>query len=374
MRPALIKGLKIAGIVFNALAAIFTIMAAYGGAVNPETSAVPQLLALSFPLWVILTLLLLILNLIYWRKAAIIQGATILICLGPLWGLCPLNLFNTRITPENQNRSFTLMTYNVYGFTDYRDGSWKTVPEGPAKFNPTLSYVLQQRDSIVFFQEVCGKIKHNSPEFIDEQVDSIHALYPYSLFYDLRSGALSHFPFKPLENKDSGIPDLSGNFQAMVAEIQGHRTLLVNVHLESNMLTQEDKDVFHQLTNGEKTSMTDVRTHLLRKLKKGSLLRVKEAQRVRQLIDSAGIENVIVAGDFNDVVDSHPMRIIAGDDFKSAFSKAGFGPVITYHAWRFWFHIDHVLYRGDMEAVDFKVDHFGRSDHYPVEVTFLWNK
>ena len=160
----------------------------------------------------------------------------------------------------------------------------------------------------------------------------------------------------------------------MVAEIQGHRTLLVNVHLESNMLTQEDKDVFHQLTNGEKTSMTDVRTHLLRKLKKGSLLRVKEAQRVRQLIDSAGIENVIVAGDFNDVVDSHPMRIIAGDDFKSAFSKAGFGPVITYHAWRFWFHIDHVLYRGDMEAVDFKVDHFGRSDHYPVEVTFLWNK
>ena len=45
---------------------------------------------------------------------------------------------------------------------------------------------------------------------------------------------------------------------------------------------------------------------------------------------------------------------------------------ITYHANRFWFRIDHILYKGNMEARWLERLHNKSSDHYPLLVRFAW--
>ena len=81
-----------------------------------------------------------------------------------------------------------------------------------------------------------------------------------------------------------------------------------------------------------------------------------------------------MAGDFNDIQGSYALRTILGDgDMHDAYAENAFGPTITYHGNRFYFRIDHVLYRGDMEAVDIERGDTPSSDHYPLLTTFVMN-
>ena len=57
-----------------------------------------------------------------------------------------------------------------------------------------------------------------------------------------------------------------------------------------------------------------------------------------------------------------------------AYAQNAFGPTITYHGNRFYFRIDHVLYGGDMEAVDIERGDVPSSDHYPLLTTFVFDE
>ena len=58
---------------------------------------------------------------------------------------------------------------------------------------------------------------------------------------------------------------------------------------------------------------------------------------------------------------------------RDAYTDSAFGPTITYIDSRFYFHIDQILYRGDMRAVGIERGNIKSSDHYPLIATFLWN-
>lgn len=377
-KDTLLKILNIACYIGNGLLALITLLSGYGGAVNPETSTIPAILAMTFPLWLALTIIILIINLFVSRRMAIIQGVTVLLCIGPILNFCPLNISSSKMTPEEQERSFTFMSYNVYGLLDYKNpsspkDSTKLRKEvGEDRSNPTMSYILKQNLDIICLQEFYMDISPKSQLFSRALYDSICDRYPYKV----RGAANAIFSKYPIYSVPVKQPDDPTAFYlAAVVEIQGHKTLVVSAHLQSIGLDANDKALYQELTQGEgsRQAIAGVKRQLYSKLSKAFRNRSEQARLIRQQIDSIGIENVIIAGDFNDIQGCYAMRELARDDFKSAFTMAAFGPVITYHANRFYFHIDHILYRGDMEAVKFHTDNkFGRSDHYPVDATFVW--
>ena len=53
-----------------------------------------------------------------------------------------------------------------------------------------------------------------------------------------------------------------------------------------------------------------------------------------------------------------------------AFVECGLGPITTYNEHRLFFKIDHVLFKGDMEATSSVREKAGDSDHYPQTVVF----
>ncbi len=358
----------------NLITIPFTLTAAYGGMVNPATTTLPAIMAMTYPAWALLTIGLLGISLAVrpLRKAAILPGVVILLSLPATLSYAPVNLHIFSKNDADAGNTFSVMSYNVYGLVDiYADKDAAQHDTAADTSNPTAAYLLKRDADIMFLQEFPGfNPKKRDFTYPRAQADSLEKRYPY-VTAESQEYLLSRFPFKPIELRQPSDP--YSWFTAAVADIEGHETLLVCVHLQSIGLTGADKELYRDLTDGEgRGHLRRARQQLLGKLSHAFRERASEARLLRAQIDSLAINNVIVAGDFNDIPGCYAMRTICGDDFHNAFSDAALGPIITYHANRFYFHIDHILYRGDMEAVEFKRGECPNSDHYAVETVFRW--
>lgn len=362
--------------------AIATVTSAYGGTVNPDVTTIPAILAMTFPGWLILTVVLLVISLIFYRKSALIQLLTVAVAFPSILTVAPLNLVSPKLTAEEKERTFTFMTYNTFDLTD-----WTRLDEGPwererwqreaeaGAVNKTISTIIKAQPDLMCAQEI---VQILSPErsvswlhFTEGQADTLGHMLPN------RCGVGSELIFSrfPLQQIELRQPKSScGIFCGATTEIFGQKILVVSIHLESIGLSDQDKALFKELTEGEARTKKDfkrVKSQLLSKLSVAFKERASQARLLREQIDSLGIENVIIAGDFNDIPGCYAMRELCGDDFKTAFSEAGKISLPTYHANRFYFHIDHILYRGNLRAVSYRRIRSPYSDHYPVVSTFL---
>ena len=148
----------------NILAACGTVVAAYGGAVNPEVTAIPAILAMTFPAWLVLTVILLAADLFLLRRAAIVAGAALVACVGPIMNFAPLN-FGAGVTDKGEEgdeaQTFRLVTYNTYEMHDIYEA--KTSEGQPDSFyreamaegkrNPQLSYLNRVDAQVLCMQE-----------------------------------------------------------------------------------------------------------------------------------------------------------------------------------------------------------------------------
>ena len=147
---------------------------------------------------------------------------------------------------------------------------------------------------------------------------------------------------------------------------------LFNVHLQSIALTPDDRQLYMSLTRKpSEERLKQAKSQLLSKLCYGFKQRTVQAQILKEYIDTIG-GNMIVCGDFNDVPGCYAIRTLEKAGLRDAYADAAFGPSITYHASRFYFRIDHSLYRGNFEAVKCERGYVDSSDHYPLITTYLW--
>lgn len=375
-RHKALKGILIAA---NLFVAVGVVASAYGGIVNPEKTVLPALMAMTFPGWLILAAIMAVADLLTFRRQAFIPLASVVMSLGPLLEYCPLNFVSYQPSEEQLKEGFTFMTYNTMAIMDETidypkkpTEKWLKDTLASGAVNKTISFIISSGADIVCLQEqrpikVCPNLF-----FTQEQLDSLTAIYPY------RTGVrgqdiLSKFPIEPVELRQGG--EVTGVFAGAVADIHGHRTLILCLHMQSIGLKPDDKELFVELTEGEVRGKKDaVRHQLISKLAHAFRLRAGQARLVREQIDSLGIENVVIGGDFNDIPDCYALREVRGHDFRNAYSRAALGPAITYHNARLWFRIDHILYRGDMRPVSCERGDVPYSDHYPLISRFVWNK
>lgn len=361
-------------IAINLLAAVVVIFSAYGGAVNPEKFVIAAIAAMAFPYALLGSALLLVVDFLIFRKSTLIILATWLICLPSILTLSPIHLPKGKLSEEEQARSFTFLTYNVLHFWDFRgqvDGLER---------NATIDYILRTDADIVNLQEVEFIKEWPLWHITTEQISELSEKYPYrSININKQQTLLSKYPFEevPLENVDPVVKQHMALFRM---NINGHITHILNVHLKSIGLTPRDKELYMNLFEkapGSEAALREefdkVKSQLLSKLADAFRERSEQAAYIRQLVDSIG-GNFIVAGDFNDVPGCYAIRTIQKAGMTDAYRHAGIGPVITYHGNRFYFRIDHVLYRGDMDAVKVRREPNPSSDHYPLLTTFIWKQ
>lgn len=356
----------------NTALAMTTVFAAYGGMFDPGEVVVAALMAMMFPAFLLVSLLMLMVDLIFWRKAAVMMILGLLASLPPILNFSPVNTSGRRLTAGEQARSFTFLTYNVLHFWDFRGN----VPG--LETNATIDYILSTDADIVSIQEMEFMKSWPLWNITPGQIDSLSRRYPYRMInVSQELSLLSRYPFEFVDlHLDE---DIARRLACFRIHIDGRTVHLFNVHLESIGLTPRDKELYQNLFDkypgserALRRELSQVKTQLVSKLAKAFTERTRQARAIRHAIDSIG-GNIIVAGDFNDIPDCYAIRTIMDGDMTDAYAQNALGPTITYHGNRFYFRIDHVIYKGDMECVRLKRGDVPSSDHYPFLATFLFD-
>lgn len=347
----------------NIIAAIGLTASAYAGSINPIAHPTAPAIAMTFPIWLVGAIILLIVSLFIRIRLAAIIGLGIIASLPTTLNFSPINLPKH---PSDDGFTFTVMSYNVLGLQDQKGQYYGDI-------NPTLSYILNQDPDIVCLQEMPPLHTSSRLHITAAQIDSIHCQYPYVLIASKSQAIFSKFPVEPIQMgfKYSGEAG-SADMACFRAEIKGQKVTIFNVHLQSFSLVDEDKEMFKKLTHlkGSETEIAQMRSHLVNKIREAAPQRVLDTEELIKYIRKFGGPNVIVCGDFNDVPGSYPLRMLADEHLKEVYPEVGFGPMITYNANRLYFRIDHILYRGDLKPLSMKRGTVKSSDHYPVIATF----
>lgn len=351
---------------------IVLLTAAYGGMIDPRTWVHPSLFTLGFPIVALISVIeFVVLMALRHRVAASTLCGALLLSLPAIHTHMPMSW---GVDMRDSARVFSVMTWNVCRFND----------ENPSSVS-TMQHIIDVNADIVILQETSSQ----ATDYLDLPTVSplkkeFKKLYPYYSkgYHDL--GIFSKVPY-------TIIPDtvMRNNYliltndtlyhqygQIFSLEIKGQKLKIINLHMQSYGLTSEDKDNYTGLTSmanarGKKEQLKFVKNTMLDKLKSAIINRANEAHDVRQIIDNCG-DNVIVCGDFNDTPGSYCYRTIMGDDMKDSYVECGTLPIITFNSNHMYFKIDHILYRGNLKAIQSRCDKVGTSDHYPLVTTFEW--
>lgn len=350
--------LRICFFLLSLLTVICLGVAGYAGNVSPVThSAVWGILPLCFSPLALLTVVLLI-GQIWWNRPGwIIIVIGMIFSAGPLLTLCPLHIFKPSV-PKN-SEELTLLTYNVHNFNLDPNTSGEEIAD----------YVLAQNADVVFLQESSSEFWANISK---DKRESIHKAYPYIFHGGYAQSTLSKYPLAPIHINLNRSTFGGGDLALYRLTLPDGRLItLFNVHLASYNLTEADRKLYVDLTRMKPEDPGEVRHQLLDKLAAAARDRVREARQLTRYVRLYGGPNVIIAGDFNDVPDCYAIRMLDNEcGFEDVYPKVGFGPMITFYKNRFYFCIDHVMYRGALKPISLKKGSLKASDHYPLTVRF----
>jgi len=335
----------------------------YAGNVSPlQHGGMWGIFPLAFPLALLAAVLMLIVDILVYRRAALIVLVGLLAAGGPILSFFPLNISSPK-APEGAER-FKILTYNVLNLQP-QNGDTITP-------NPMLQYVIASDADIVCLQEAVPIVPKASLGITREQADMLHSRYPYIIIGGAGSQAiLSKYPTEVIHLDVNKNTFPSGDLAAFRLTLPSGKLISVfNVHLHSFSLTETDRELYRNLTDLKKENIHEVKNQLWNKLSDAAVGRAREVQQMMRWLRQYGGPDVIVCGDFNDVADCYAIRTLADTGFRSVYPAIGFGPMITYNANRFYFCIDHVLYRGSLQALNISKGRLRASDHYPLTVEF----
>lgn len=346
------------------------VAACFGGNVSPAEYRGMCLVVMSLPAWLILMTLFTVLDILWCRKVLPLCVLVYVACAAGIWEYMPLNLRRPSLDKASQYPQFTFLTYNITNFTDLTD-------EYPGGINPTVSNILKINADVVNLQEAVVLTPDKKIHLGQAQIDSLHRAYPYIVMYGRSQMLMSKYPAEAIH---IGYNEKHrGEIAVFRINIEGEPVTLFDVHLKSFYLTNDDKDLYKDVTDIKdvkadlkdlKGTMFEVKSQLLSKVQRAAEDRELDARRLGSLIEHYGGPNVIVAGDFNDVPGCYTLRHLADFKLKQVYSELGFGPMITFNRDRFYFRIDHVLYRGALKPLRMRRGSSMASDHYPLLVRF----
>lgn len=343
-----------------------TLMAAFGGRVNPDYLTLPAIMVLALPYLAGLTLI----TAIAWLATRhLITGATGIVTILLGWSgigtAFPLSLPNK--APEN-SKTFTLLTFNSLHLDDIEH------PDAPG--NRAASFLINCGADIICLQELEDwNDKEEIHNFSPSLRDSLFAVYPYRAGHsgkgDFDLKVLSKYPVKMIPGI-AGVSEYDENrFAYFRVDIDGTRIGIFNMHLTSYSLSEDERRVITDIHSSRtaKNSAREFKSKIFPKLQHSFQGRADNVDMLTEVTDNMR-GRLIVCGDFNDVPASWAYRKMRQAGFRDAYAETSFGPTFTYNQHLFLFHLDQIFYRGGLLPLRVSREKIKTSDHYPLMAEF----
>ncbi|MDE7381158.1 MAG: endonuclease/exonuclease/phosphatase family protein [Muribaculaceae bacterium] len=356
--------IRIVGKILSVILYAATLLAAFGGHFNPHLFTVPAALTLTLPYLVILTVIISIFWLCCRRWIIGALGVlTIIAGWSDISSAVPLN-FSKEADPSET--TFSIIAYNILHTSDYRE------PNPPE--NRSIRFLIDSGADIICLEEMYS-MEEGARELEGHEAiaDTLRRLYPH------RAGGggtdilvLSKYPVEKINLPNPGNTFKESIYLFFRVMIKEQSLTLAVVHLPSFSLSEEERTVITDLTHTPvKNSVKELNGPIRGKLAYAFATR---ASATKELIETLEDINgpLIVCGDFNDVPASWVYRSFMKAGFRDAFAETNFGPMITYNGHLMYFHLDQMLYRGNLRALSLKKGSINSSDHYPLIGTFAF--
>ncbi len=339
---------------------IIMLLSLLGTKISPEEFIPPSYVTLIFPIIIFLNTCFVVFWIIARKWHFLISLLTLLLCSTQIADTLPLHFGRTQSNVSGT--TVKILTYN----TMMSGGMAKHSSEQP---NNVIQFVLDTDADIVCLQEFAVSPKEQY--LTQEDVLRIFKKYPYRhIWYKqeqnwAKSGVATFSKFPIIKKKNI---DIQSRYNVSVYTdivVNGDTIRVFNNHLESNRLTERDRELPIQLKDSfdtEKLSGTTL--HLSRKLGAAYKARAVQADTIASIRNRSPYK-IIICGDFNDVPVSYAYTKIKGN-LKDAFSETGFGLGWTLNLSIYKFRIDYVLYDAAFTTNYFNISKVKYSDHYPV--------
>lgn len=362
----LVKG---AALTANLVVVFIMVLTLLGTVISPEVLIFPAYTTLLFPLIILLNVGFVV----FWafaRKWHFLISLLILFFAAPQIAVTiPMHFGKTKANETQHGKNIKILTYN----TMMSGGLQKHTPESP---NQVIQFILDSDADIVCLQEFA--VSPKDKYLTKQDILRIFKKYPYKhIWYkqeqDWAKSGVATFSKYPIINKENIAFKSKYNVSTYTDIVIEKDTIrLFNNHLESNRLTERDRDMPIQLKdNFDTDNLSGTTMHLSRKLGTAYKTRARQADQIAALIKKSP-HKVMVCGDFNDVPVSYAYTKIKGD-LKDAFAETGFGLGWTLNLSIYRFRIDYILYDQHLTPDNYKVSKVRYSDHYPVQCEFYLN-
>ncbi|MDR0412513.1 MAG: endonuclease/exonuclease/phosphatase family protein, partial [Dysgonamonadaceae bacterium] len=322
------------------------LIAAFSDRISPLITVYPAYFGLFFPFILAFNLLFIPAWLVCkkWKQLVLT-----LVVLSLSWNAIHTYFSFHRKTDPLPEGCIKVLTYNVMRFEHMR----KHTPDAP---NPILQYVVEEDPDIVCFQEF-GVVKQAKRGLVIADVLAALKRLPY---YHIESGSFSHANYHFGLALFSKYPILSvrplpieseynGSFVAEI-DVRGKRVTLVNNHLESNKISDDERSDYYNLTREPNTRKLESFTHMMfQRLTPAYKLRAEQAGLIAEAIRESRNPYVVVCGDFNDTPISYARQKIKGD-LLDAFVESGSGMGISFNRYRFLFRIDYIFHSQNIRS------------------------
>lgn len=364
------SALHILNMSVNTLIAVLFVLSGLATRISPDTWVLPSFLALGFVALMVLNFFFVI----YWIIRRKKNFALSLACLVLMSDVITnqIVVFGKGKEERQDGKTVTLLSYNVQLFDLYRKKNGTKI----------LSTILDADADIVCLQEFGW---YNKQGFISETTltQTLGKRYKYHYivcdpnFGGRATYGIATYSKYPIIHKDLVRYATHFNRTSTCDIVIDNDTLhVVNCHLESNLLTNDDrKQVLETIDNTSTKNLNKTSELLVRKMGRASKIRARQADSIAAYVKRQEGKKIIVCGDLNDHPASYTYQTTRGDladAFIDESDKSGFG--MTYNTFPFYYRIDYVFNSDNLSVDNFRTEKINLSDHYPISVNILLNK
>ncbi len=336
--------------------------------INPITFPYFELLALGFPIIVVLN----IIASICWIAAADHKRYFLASIIPLMLSIPTIGKYfatNDNQPMPKQEQDIKVLSYNVMAFNYL---GWR---ENKKVMQEIFDCIEKENPDIICFQEYHNDLHE---DFI--MLDSIKQQLNLSYTYNNKTYTVGNHYFQgniifsryPIVSNGKINFEKTGNSTIWADIVKDNDTIRVfNSHLESYRLSPENKQTINELGKAQNVEANKVE-HLVRKLTNAMKKRGDQTDEFAKSIAQSPYP-IISCGDFNTPPCSYVYTsIVKSGDLNDAFLEAGSGIAATFNWWP-QLRLDYILTSKQFECKNFKRIGIKVSDHFPITCTMQLN-
>lgn len=322
--------------------------------VSPQSFSLSSLLGLCFPFFLAGVCLMTALTLCVAPRSVWMPLLGVALCSGTIRTYVPFNVSSTAPDDATTVLSWNVCTWGGYAELKEEDGK---------KYSPAVRYVDQSGAAIVCLQEA-----HQDDEFYNAYVYPELRRLPHRLINTFSESKLALFTVFPILGSERLCQSGNNGAMAYWLKVGGGDTLLVvNCHLKSMGLTNDDRAEFSHMVKDPEENLSATAGHsIFSKIKSAGIVRAAMADTIATFLRRHEGKPMLVVGDFNDTPISYA-RYRLSRGLTDAFRATASGIGRSFNRDAIYVRIDHFFLSDHYTPFNCRIDSkISTSDHYPI--------